>query len=198
MMVGSSSVESRIRILIERMYSHIDALFEMIQEMLKSGEDVSGEFYERLLAVEELRMYITRDTLLYIARWQPLGNDLTKAEGFIKAAYDLYRISRYLREIVKLNNIAGPLSNLQLNIEVLEKSRNMVKFAVRSILSSDSSMPQLVEQTDKDIDAYYEASLRELAKEYVPREKAIEALFARHVERIADHATYLAKIPNLN
>lgn len=178
------------------MHSHIDALFEIVQDMITTGEDPSSGFYERLLAVEELQRAVTIETLLYIARQQPIGKELTKAEGYIKASYDLYRISRYLREIVKLNDIAGPLSNLRLNTGALAKSRAMVNLAVKSLLTNDPDprISKTVVEADKDIDTYYLTSLKELTNPYVTRDKAIEALFARHVERIADHATYLAKV----
>ncbi|MMZ68272.1 PhoU domain protein [compost metagenome] len=65
------------------------------------------------------------------------------------------------------------------------------------MLEGNVQLARSVEEEDKIIDSYYESSLRGLSEEVITRDKAIEALFARHVERIADHATYIAKLSSL-
>lgn len=190
-----SAAEAKLKSLIERLHSHVDALFEAVLDSLKDGEKgVHRIVDERLVAVEELRHTIAIETLLFIARWQPLGRDLARAEGYIRASYDLFRIARYLREIVKLDEAAGPLSKVGVNLNALAKARDMVNKAVKALLSNDSKLASEVEEADREIDQYYESSVRELSRESIPRKVAIEALFARHVERIADHATYIAKL----
>ncbi len=190
-----SAAEAKLKSMIERLHSHVDALFEAVLGSLKGGwKGIHHVVDERLVAIEELRHTIAIETLLFIARWQPLGRDLARAEGYIRASYDLFRIARYLREIVKLDEAAGPLSEVGVNLNALAKARDMVSKAVKALLSNDSKLASEVEAADREIDRYYEASVRELSREPIPRKAAIEALFARHVERIADHATYIAKL----
>ncbi len=194
-MATPSAAEARLKSLLERLHSHVDALFEAVLGSLSGGGvEVHRVVDERLVAVEELRHTIAIETLLFIARWQPLGRDLARAEGYIRASYDLFRIARYLREIVKLDKAAGPLGEVGVNINALAKARDMVSKAVKALLSNDSQLAAEVEAADREIDRYYEVSIRELSREAIPRRAAIEALFARHVERIADHATYIAKL----
>lgn len=197
-MASPPRIEENIEHLIRKLHGYVDSLFETVGSLIDNRvTDVPDEVNERIVAVEELRGSIARETLLYIARWQPLGRDLTKAEGYIQAAYDLYRIARYLREIARLNMIAGPLGDLSINREALDRARRMVDTAVKSMLEGNVQLARSVEEEDKIIDSYYESSLRGLSEEVITRDKAIEALFARHVERIADHATYIAKLSSL-
>lgn len=190
-----AEAEAKLRSLVERMHSHVDALFEMVLESLRSGRARAEEMGERLVAVEELRSTVTIETMLFIARWQPLGRDLARAEGYIRAAYDLFRIARYLREIARLDEAAGPLSEVGVNVGALERAREMVDKAVKALLTGDPGLSSEVEEADREIDKYYQSSVEGLSRDPVPRRAAVEALFARHVERIADHATYMAKLP---
>ena len=184
----------RIRGFVERLHSHVDYMFNDVIRLVEEGVEPGEEFERRLMAVEELRKATTIETLLLIARWQPLGRDLARAEGYIRAAYDLFRIARYLREIVRLNSVAGPLAELGLDSTPLRRAREMVGDAVKALLEEDEALGRHVEDADKDIDDYYLHALRRLSRERVTRRDAVEALLARHVERIADHATYLAKL----
>ena len=189
------AAEDRLKSLVERLYSHVEALFEAVLGSLEGGEGKAYDMIdERLMVIEELRHTIAIETLLYITRWQPLGRDLARAESFIRASYDLFRIARYLREIIKLDRTAGSLREIGVNLNTLAKARGMVNNAVKALLYNDSRLASEVEEADREIDQYYEASLRRLSEETISRRAAIEALFARHVERIADHATYIAKL----
>lgn len=187
--------EANVRFLLEKLHGHVDSLFGTVSRLLsgplpKMYDDVEAA----LIAVEELRNSVALEALLLIARWQLMGRDLTRAEGYVRASYDMYRIARYLREIVGLNKIVGPLANLGLKVEELGKARRMVNDAVNAFLRSDKRLAERVMEADLEIDEYYAASLKELSREPVTRRAAVEALFARHIERIADHATYIAQI----
>ncbi|MCE4611546.1 MAG: phosphate uptake regulator PhoU [Desulfurococcales archaeon] len=184
----------KIRGFVERIHSHVDYMFNDVIRLVEEGVEPGEEFERRLMAVEELRRATTIETLLLIARWQPLGRDLARAEGYIRAAYDLFRIARYLREIVRLNSVAGPLVELGLDSAPLKKAKEMVGTAVKALLEENEELGRLVEDADKDIDDYYLHALKKLSGEKISRRDAVEALLARHVERIADHATYLAKL----
>ncbi len=191
--MAEAAVE-KIRGFVERIHSHVDYMFNDVIRLVEEGVEPGEEFERRLMAVEELRRATTIETLLLIARWQPLGRDLARAEGYIRAAYDLFRIARYLREIVRLNSVAGPLVELGLDSAPLKKAKEMVGTAVKALLEENEELGRLVEDADKDIDDYYLHALKKLSGEKISRRDAVEALLARHVERIADHATYLAKL----
>lgn len=194
-MRGQAEAEARIRSMLERMYGHVMAMYEALLKALRDGDNrARREVEERLLVVEELRQTITLETLLFMARWQPLGRDLLRAEDYIRAAYGLFRVARYLREIARLNDVAGPLVGAGVSLEPLMKAMDMVDKAFKSMLTWDEKLAEQIMEADREIDEYYESSLSRLSRDPVPRRDAIEAVLARHVERIADHATYIAQL----
>ncbi|MET1128810.1 MAG: PhoU domain-containing protein [Thermoproteota archaeon] len=194
-MVVRRDVEERIRGLVRRMHAHVDAAFQEVIALLEGSRKVDEEeFDRRLIAVEEVRRAVTIEALLLIARWQPLGEDLARAESYIRVSYDLFRISRYLREVLRLEKAAGPLKSLGIDITPLKLARDMVRKAVDSMLAGDEKLAEEVEKVDSKVDEYYLKTLERLSRDPVPRREAVEALLARHVERIADHATYIARL----
>lgn len=193
-MATRAEYEARIRAAVYRQYSYVDALFEDVLETLKGNRSVLADFEKKLLAVEELRRSIALETLVYIARFQPLGHDLVRAEEYIRVSYSLFRVSRYLLEIERLDSIAGPLREAGINIEVVEKARAMVRDAVKAFLDRDTRLAMHVKNADEEIDKYYKEALEKLKSDTIPRKVALEALYARHVERLADHAKYIAML----
>lgn len=195
-MLSPAAANSRPKLLLERLHTYVDELFQVVLNSLRDKRPETRHVVEeKLVAVEELRHVIAIETLLFIARWQPLGRDLARAESYIRASYDLFRVARYLREIVVLDEVAGPLYEVGVNTSALAKARSMVDRAIKALLSEDSNIAGDVEAEDREIDEYYKLSIERLSEEVVPRKVAVEALYARHVERIADHATYIARLP---
>ncbi|GAB6148618.1 phosphate signaling complex PhoU family protein [Stetteria hydrogenophila] len=194
-MATPREAEARIKDLIARLHARVDEFFGEILESIKAGRRLSLDAVdEKLALIEELRLNTAIESLLYIARWQPLGRDLARAEGYIRTSYSLYRIARYLREIARLDEATGPLREAGVNLDALAKAREMTSNAVKALLEENTWLANEVEKADKDIDKYYEESLKKLNQDPIPRNTAIQALFARHVERIADHATYIAEL----
>jgi phosphate transport system protein len=197
MMSSQASAESRLKLLIRKLGNYVDELFDNILKIIDSRDQQLKEkeiAIERLTAIEELKDAIAIETLLYIARWQPLGRDLLKAERYIRTSYDLFRISRYLMEIKRLNEITGLAVKTSVNLEMLIKARKMVQMAIKSFLENDAQLSRTVQSMDQEIDEYYVNSIEKLRNISIDNKVAIEALFARHVERIADHATYISNI----
>nr|MEB3845336.1 phosphate uptake regulator PhoU [Desulfurococcales archaeon] len=148
---------------------------------------------ETVSLCEELKNEITREAVLFIARYQPLGRELIQAENTIKASYDLYRITRYLREIAHLDRKVGPLSTLLTEHDwaLLDQARTMLEKGYRLYRQGEGDAMEILE-ADNIIDRAYEEILDEISQsENVEKRKAVEALYRRHVERIADHIVYI-------
>lgn len=179
---------------IKRMYQAVDSIFAELDSF--SGEGSVKTASERSLAIEAMKEQVFRKTSLIIAKFQPLGKDLVLCEMMIGVSYDLYRIARYLREIAILMQSVGSLGEeIEAKaINSLKIARIMVREAVRAFLSGDLKLVEKVYKDDDLIDRIYTEYLKQLTlKETITSQKAASILFARHVERIADHATYIAK-----
>jgi phosphate transport system protein len=143
---------------------------------------------------DHLRDTINGETLFFIAKWQPLGRELLHAEAMIKVSYDLFRIVRYANEIARTTRIAGGFKASPELLEVFEAAKDMVEKAFKSFIESDVELAGEVEKLDSQIDRAYIDSLKTVASaQQIPSVKALECIILRQLERMADHATYIAR-----
>lgn len=182
----------KIKKLISKQYELNESL---INKLIKTEKVKISEADEISLMSQTLMEEITEAILLFIAGYQPLSDDLLFAKSSLKITYDLYRVSRYLREIVILDNHTGILSS-RFSEEVrksLELASQMLRMSIESYMTNDIVKARRVIELDKEIDNVYLKTLDELKQEEcLPSIVASKILLIRHIERIADHATYVA------
>ncbi|MEM0001992.1 MAG: PhoU domain-containing protein [Desulfurococcaceae archaeon] len=172
----------------------VNSLF-MINGDLESRRKTWNEINEITVILENLRKELVTEVLVFIARRQPLGLELREAQIIISIAYDIYRISRYCREIAKIDMLMMPESNVS-RIEDIKRIINMATYIVKSIVKDIEELKPLSESTalsiDYEVDSEYSKVLKEVAtRELVSRETACKALLMRHIERIVDHVVYI-------
>jgi phosphate transport system protein len=169
----------------------IEAL-EKLDKALRDGRAVDLSADAAL--ADHLRDTINGETLFFIAKWQPLGRELLYAEAMIKVSYDLFRIVRYANEIARTTRITGGIRAGENLLEIFAEAREMVEKAFESFLKGDRELANEVQKLDSKIDNAYIEALKDVAsKEQVPSIKALECIILRQLERIADHATYIAR-----
>lgn len=179
---------------IVKMYEKVDFIFSELEAL--DGESSVKKISETALEIESMRERVFRKATLTIAKFQPLGRDLLLCEMIISVSYDLYRIARYLREIAILIQSMGSLGE---EIEAkavnsLKIARIMVRDSIRSFVNGDLKLVEKIYKDDDLIDKIYMEYLKYLiTRESISAQKAASILFVRHVERIADHATYIAR-----
>jgi phosphate transport system protein len=145
--------------------------------------------------LEVLRREFVNEVLVFIARRQPLGRELLIANALISIAYDMYRISRYCREIARIDSILPQTSKLN-TIKDLQKifieAIKAVEASLEDLIDFIPKRLNIVKEVDNNIDEIYREVLREITTNpIIPREKAVKALIMRHIERIVDHAQYI-------
>ncbi|MEM4819086.1 MAG: PhoU domain-containing protein [Nanopusillaceae archaeon] len=172
----------------------VNSLF-MINGDLESRRKTWDEINEITVILENLRKELVTEVLVFIARRQPLGLELREAQIIISIAYDLYRISRYCKEMAKIDMLMMPESNVS-RIEDIKRIINMATYIVKSIVKDIEELKPLSESTvlsiDYEVDNEYSKVLKEVAtRELVSRETACKVLLMRHIERIVDHVVYI-------
>ena len=177
----------------------LDKLFRVAMESLEAVENALREAKPLDLSAntalaEHLKDTIYTEALFFIAKWQPLGHELLYVEALIKVSYDLFRITRYANEMALTISLApGTRIDSQV-VEVARTAREMVERAFRALLEKKRDIAKNVEELDAVIDRAYRAALQRVAsKEQVPREEALACIILRQLERVADHATYIAR-----
>ncbi|MEB3773420.1 MAG: phosphate uptake regulator PhoU [Desulfurococcales archaeon] len=186
---------------LDRIYSNLDKLYNLVERILRDTIEALSSWREedledRLYIVESMTDMIEEQATFFIAKYQPLGQELLEAKSLIRASYDLYRISRYCREINRVirymrgRGIKPSRSVLETASLVVE----MVEKAYRSYRSRDAGLREAVEGMDNSVDSAYTSMLEKIASsESLSRDAVVDLLVLRHLERIADHAVYMTK-----
>jgi len=131
-----------------------------------------------------------------IARFQPVASDLREIKSAIQVSYDFSRIGRYaanIAEIAKMIPEGGCdfTSVKELSQIVLE----MVKDAGEAYLNKDLKKADDVRSRDDQVDKLYAGNIKYLIQMGGKIDTACLlsiALILRYLERIADHACYIA------
>jgi phosphate transport system protein len=132
-----------------------------------------------------------------IARYQPVASDLRVIKSNMKIAYDLARLGRYAYDIVQvLEFIDGSKAADRAFLEKMsEKVLGMMRLSFTTLRTRDAQTARRLIEMDNEVDSLYRGYLKGLISN--PSLKAAEgvstALIARHLERIADHAWYIAQ-----
>jgi len=177
----------------------LDKLFRVAMESLEAVEDALKEAKPLDLSAntalaEHLKDTIYTEALFFIAKWQPLGHELLYVEALIKVSYDLFRITRYANEMALTISLAPGTRIDNQVVEVARIAREMVERAFKALLEKKRDIAKNVEELDAVIDRAYRAALQRVAsKEQVPRGEALACIILRQLERVADHATYIAR-----
>lgn len=142
-----------------------------------------------------VRREFVNEVLMFIARRQPLGRELLVAHTLISIAYDVYRISRYCREIARIDSMLSPESNVSRIAdvkEIFDYAVKAVEVVLRDLVELKPSSEKKIIEIDNKVDEYYRQLLKEvISSDKVDRYTALKMLIARHVERIVDHANYI-------
>ena len=133
-----------------------------------------------------------------MALHQPMARDLRNLKAYIKVAYDMERFGRYAQDISDILIRIGPwepFSNGELSVEEMgEKVINIVKLAVELIETRQQSIIWKLSEMEAEIDELYLKNLAKLGVSKADAKTVIAYLLTvRYLERIADHASYVAE-----
>jgi phosphate transport system protein len=115
----------------------------------------------------------------------------------MKIAYDLARLGRYAYDIVQVLDLinGGKSADRPFLEKMSEKVLAMMRLSFKTLRTHDVQVARQLIEMDNEVDSLYRGYLKGLIDN--PSLKAAEAvstaLIARHLERIADHAWYMAQ-----
>lgn len=178
--------------LIENVMNETSKLFISID--INTRNETWRAIEEISTSVEELRRNIIENILVYIARTQPLGRELITSYILLNTTYDAYRITRYCREIARVDRALAPSSGVaDFGLkDLFEKAQEAVRLVISDLSSLKPAGKDRVSDIDRYVDEYYEDSIRSIIeREITTNVKALRLLVIRHIERIVDHANYI-------
>ena len=172
----------------------LDRLYSEASQALEAALDGGAETVAaHCREAEKLRTGIIERSVEYLARFQPVAIELRRFMAYMEASYDLFRVSRYALETARLlARIPGSCS-LEEARDAAAKAREMLEQAYRALRREDPGLARRVLELDEEIDRMYLHSLDQIVvNETLHRCEVAETLVLRHMERVADHAVYIA------
>ena len=132
-----------------------------------------------------------------IARYQPVASDLRVIKSNMKIAYDLARLGRYAYDIVQVLDLidGGKAADRAFLEKMSERVLDMMRLSFQTLRTHDVQVARQLIEMDNGVDSLYRGYLRGLISNanLKAAEAVSTALVARHLERIADHAWYIAQ-----
>ena len=134
-----------------------------------------------------------------IALHQPAADDLRHIRAYIKVAYDMERFGRYALDISYIVTRLGtwtPLSDSHLKLEPMaNKAKEIVSLAMELTRTPEQDLIGKISEVEAQIDELYLGNLKTLTNSAGADTRTIMAntLMIRYLERIADHASYVAE-----
>ncbi|MCS7097476.1 MAG: hypothetical protein NZ922_00615 [Candidatus Methanomethyliaceae archaeon] len=174
--------------LIENIKDHV---LHLLRDKKKGLLPLATELCKVAQIKEEKVMEFCIEALI---RLQPFASDLRKLTTSMKVAYDISRICRYLRNILEVAE-EFDISKCDTSevLSLFENALSMIISSIRSYLQKDFETSRNVIKADELIDQKYRKILRKLASEDVEHTCILfNGLAARIIERMADHACYIA------
>jgi phosphate transport system protein len=167
--------------------------------------ETTKEIFESSSKLRFLQDEVSELTIELIARFQPVATDLRYIKSCMEISYGFSRLGRYAYDIINAVEIFGPLelcdksSVVQMSEIVLE----MMNTGVSALRLLDNSLSNKIYEMENVVDMMYRKSLREFAKimesnsEYPDnRCNMSSTLILKYLERISDHACYIADCVN--
>ncbi len=188
---------------MERLKNMIMDMAEHSQQTVSTAIDayINGKNLTKQISKssEELRMHQEEATNLaieLIARYQPVASDLRFIRSCMEIAYDFSRLGRYAYDISLVLGLFGDLSTCdKTSVEKAgEGAKQMIKLSIKAFAERDIALAKKIKKMDDVVDKTYLDFVRKAAQtEEVDLKCALSGtLILRYLERIADHATYIA------
>ena len=179
----------------EAIHLSVEALKERDLEMAQMVVDNDSR-------VDQLELLIDEKCLDLIARHQPMAKDLRFIATAMQLNGELERIADIAVDIAQrvLEIADEPLLKPLVTIPRLTAvATTMVKMAIDAFIARDIDLAKKVLMADPEADNLRNEIHRELVEEYMMKDpatcsRAVQLLLvARFLERICDHATYIAE-----
>ncbi len=196
---------------IERLKKHVLSLCALVEENLnramrsieEQDADLAGQAIETDKRIDEQEVEVEEECLKILALHQPVAIDLRFIIAVLKINSDLERIGDLAVNIAERAVYLSSQNrvNIPLDFEgMTENVRNMVKNSIDALVNMDAELAREVCKADDEVDQM-NREIHEMVIERLQQSETVAQTnsllhlvsVARHLERIADHATNIAE-----
>ncbi|MBD3272281.1 MAG: phosphate signaling complex protein PhoU [Elusimicrobia bacterium] len=178
------------------------AIFNAVESLVKHDIVLAKKVIQEDELIDELELAIDERVIDLLALRQPMAVDLRFITTGMKINMELERIADLAENICNCV-LELPERLMQEPVEDIKQlgsiARSMVKKAIDSFIQKDESMAKEVILMDPQADNLRNKVNKNLVCDYIAKNGKIAVkavpmiLVARHLERICDHATYIAQ-----
>jgi phosphate transport system protein len=173
-----------------------------VLESYTKGDIKKREMFDWAEKLRILQEEVSDLAFELIARYQPVARDLRYIRSCLEVSYVLSRFGGYGYEIVEVLDMMGSISECDKTVvtEAAKVTSEMISLSVSALDFKDQQASDKLYDMDDTIDNIYRQYLKEIvtAKRdskniYADPRCVISALHVlRYLERVADHACYIA------
>jgi phosphate transport system protein len=193
---------SELRSKLLLMASKVEALIGSVIEALVERDSSTAEaVVRRDKEVDQLEKEVDELCIRILALRQPAASDLRRITTALKVVTDLERMGDLCVNIAKAAMKINREPQVKPLIDIPNMAtmvRDMVRRSLDSFVNEDTDLATKTVCADKDVDAVNDQVFRELLTYMIEKPATIGVsthliFVARHLERIADHATNIAE-----
>ncbi|MEM3985209.1 MAG: PhoU domain-containing protein [Candidatus Methanomethylicia archaeon] len=196
-------IDSKLREISAVIHKMGDLAYQAISIAIKENF-YNGNSYHKIKEISDILLtlndQIEDKAFEIIARFQPVASDLRTIKSYMKISYDFTRLGRYALDISYVNKHFGGLKGcngwiFSYTMEMSEKVLNTIKISIEALKKQNIEIAKSISEIEKDIDKIYFEFLDKIIEEKNVESRIIVSsiLTIRHLERIADHATYICE-----
>jgi phosphate transport system protein len=187
----------------------LDKLNSLLLEMANLSESAVAsamEAYEKGGQAKQVREWSEQLRSLHhqvsdlsievIARYQPVASDLRFVKACFEISYGFFRYGRYAKDIVEVLEMVGDIGKCDHSLvnETAQKTQQMIRMSIDAFTRRDVTLARQIPKMDDFVDDRYRQHLKQfLDKKANLKCSMTAALILRYLERIADHASYIAE-----
>jgi phosphate transport system protein len=171
-------------------------------ESYEQGTGLKRQIFDWSEKLRTLQEEVADLAIELIARYQPVATDLRFIRSCMEISYGFSRFGRYAYDIVDVLETMGSISDCDKStvLEMAGTVRQMIQLSLHSLRSRDKDAAQRLYQMDDTVDTLYRKYLREIITLKTNQDKNVTdprcyisaLLILRYLERISDHACYIA------
>lgn len=179
------------------------AIDKAVKSLVNRDGKAAREVLDSDSEMDELENRIDDMVAKLIVTKQPVAKDLRRLIAAMKIAADMERMADYAcniaRVTLRLVESGQPLFKKLEDIPRMARiTQQMVHDGINSYIDGNVELAKQLARRDDEVDRLYHAVVKELLELMIRKQQFTEAALhlsfvARHLERIADHATNVAE-----
>jgi phosphate transport system protein len=146
--------------------------------------------------LQTLHRQVSDLSMEMIARYQPVATDLRFLKACMEISYGFFRYGRYALDITQVLDMFGDLKSCDRTfvVDTAQKTQEMIRMSSEAFARRDVEMARRIPSMDDVVDESYRENVRKTIQGKGNLKCSMSAaLILRYLERIADHATYIAE-----